>query len=88
MPRWQLRRGVAQWTGDLLSRYQERERLGALYERAYERYSWPVQRVTDLRLAPFHILATEGAVHVDKDHEWHMQIDRRAFAARRCGKAC
>jgi protein phosphatase len=64
-------RGVVE--GDLLSRYQERERLATLYERAYERYSWPVQRVTDLRLAPFHILATEGAVHVDKNHEWHMQ---------------
>jgi protein phosphatase len=65
------RRGAVE--GDLRSRYQERERLAALYERAYERYSWPVQCVTDLRLAPFHILATEGAVHVDKNHEWHMQ---------------
>jgi protein phosphatase len=33
-----------------------------------------VQHVTDLKLAPFHILATEGAVHVDKDHEWHMEM--------------
>src|SRR5262249_38778346 len=24
------------------------------------------------RLAPFHVLATEGAVHMDKDHLWHM----------------
>jgi protein phosphatase len=24
-------------------------------------------------LAPFHILATEGAVHSDKDHRWHME---------------
>jgi len=24
-------------------------------------------------LAPFHILATEGNVHVDKDHQWHME---------------
>ena len=27
----------------------------------------------DLRLAPFHVLATEGAVHADKDHIWHMR---------------
>jgi protein phosphatase len=26
----------------------------------------------DYKLAPFHLLASEGAVHVDKDHEWHM----------------
>ena len=24
-------------------------------------------------LAPFHVLATEGAVHIDKDHVWHME---------------
>ena len=23
-------------------------------------------------VAPFHIMATEGTVHVDKDHVWHM----------------
>jgi len=28
--------------------------------------------VDDLRLAPFHLLATEGAVHDDRDHAWHM----------------
>jgi protein phosphatase len=57
---------------DLLDRYTERELLAALYEAAYRRYSWPVNSVNDLKLAPFHILATEGAVHADKDHVWHM----------------
>jgi hypothetical protein len=32
-----------------------------------------VKSVEDYKLAPFHILATEGAVHVDKNHEWHME---------------
>jgi len=59
--------------GDLLSHYKERERLAVLYQQAYRRYSWPVKTVADLRLAPFHILATENGMHVDKDHEWHMQ---------------
>ena len=27
----------------------------------------------DYKLAPFHVLATERAVHVDKDHVWHME---------------
>jgi hypothetical protein len=30
-----------------------------------------VQSADDLRYAPFHLLATEGAVHADKDHSWH-----------------
>ena len=29
-------------------------------------------RSTDLKLAPFHLLASEGHVHTDKDHLWHM----------------
>ena len=29
--------------------------------------------LSDLKLAPFHLLATEGHVHTDKDHLWHME---------------
>lgn len=29
--------------------------------------------IDDLRLAPFHLLASVGAVHGDKDHLWHMR---------------
>ncbi len=29
--------------------------------------------ITDLKLAPFHLLASEGKVHVDKQHTWHME---------------
>ena len=43
------------------------------YIDAYRRYCWPVRSLADVRLAPFHLLATEGAVHVDKDHVWHME---------------
>ncbi len=44
------------------------------YIDAYSRYVWPVNGVADLRLAPFHILAAETGVFVDRDHAWH--IDR------------
>ena len=36
------------------------------------RYCWPVSSLDDLKLAPFHILATEGAAHINRDHGWHM----------------
>ena len=39
---------------------------------AYRQYCWPVKSIADYRLAPFHILATEGTVHTDKNHLWHM----------------
>ena len=57
----------------LLARVRERSACTARYVAAYRRYCWPVLSVDDLRLAPFHILATEGAVHGDHDHLWHIQ---------------
>jgi protein phosphatase len=42
------------------------------FRAAYRPYCWPTRHVTELRLAPFHILATEGQVHVDRDHRWHL----------------
>ena len=45
-----------------------------LYRQACERYNWPVDTVDDLRIAPFHLLATEGSVHNHRDHEWHMEV--------------
>lgn len=59
--------------GPLRERFGEREQLAADYVAAYRRYCWPVAGVDDLRLAPFHVLATEGAVHTDRDHRWHME---------------
>ncbi len=40
---------------------------------AYRHYCWPVASLTDLKLAPFHLLASENRVHTDKDHSWHME---------------
>ncbi|WP_337177331.1 polynucleotide kinase-phosphatase [Paludisphaera sp.] len=45
----------------------------ARFVAAYRRYCWPVADLTDYKLAPFHLLATEGRAHVDKDHVWHME---------------
>ena len=59
--------------GNLREHNQERAAMAAGYVDAYRRYCWPVNSVSDLKLAPFHILATEGAVHTDKDHLWHME---------------
>jgi protein phosphatase len=59
--------------GDLLAKNRLRIEAVSGYVDAYRRYCWPVESVRDLRLAPFHLLATEGTVHIDKDHAWHME---------------
>lgn len=57
----------------LLERYRVRQQQVTQYTEAYRQYCWPVQSLTDLKLAPFHLLAGEGAVYTDKPHPWHME---------------
>jgi len=67
--------------GDLVPRTRERTHLVGRYVEAYRRYCWPVRSLDDLKLAPFHVLATEGAVHTNKNHDWHMQVLAEVCAA-------
>jgi protein phosphatase len=43
------------------------------YQAAYGQYCWSVDGLKHLRLAPFHVLASEGRTYFDRDHVWHMQ---------------
>jgi protein phosphatase len=61
--------------------FGERAQLVGQFVKAYRQYCWPVNSLEDLKLAPFHLLATEAAVHTDKDHEWHMQQLGKVCAA-------
>src|SRR5690554_6539268 len=56
-----------------LEKFSAKHKAIDKYIEAYQNYCWPVQGVDDYKLAPFHILATEGEVHADKNHEWHMK---------------
>ena len=39
---------------------------------AYARYCRDVDGIDGLTLAPFHVLATEGRIHTDQPHNWHL----------------
>jgi protein phosphatase len=65
----------------LRDRMQERRALAARFVDSYRRYCWPVQSLSDLKLAPFHLLASEGHVYVDRDHSWHMETLARLRAS-------
>jgi protein phosphatase len=60
-------------TTAIAERMRTRQVLAERYVDAYSRYSWPVESIDDLRLAPFHLLASEGRMHTDRDHSWHME---------------
>jgi protein phosphatase len=66
---------------ELALRYEQRAEMAELYIEAYRRYCWAVHSLADLKLAPFHLLASEGTVHSDKDHVWHMTTLARLCAS-------
>jgi len=71
--------------GPLLQKYKERELMAEQFVEAYRRYCWPVSGLSDFKLAPFHLLASEGATHTTKDHIWHMTTLARLSAADETG---
>ncbi len=60
-------------TRPLLERFHDRAEASGRFVDAYRRYCWPVRTIDDIELAPFHLLATAGAVHIGKTHVWHME---------------
>jgi protein phosphatase len=65
----------------LAEQHQLRKQAADLYVEAYQRYCWTVHSLADLKLAPFHLLASEDAVHSAKDHLWHMETLARICQA-------
>ncbi len=58
---------------EVLKRFGERRTSIEQFVTAYQQYCWPVESLDDMKLAPFHLLATEGKVHIDQNHVWHME---------------
>lgn len=57
----------------LQSTYTNRYRNVEKYIEAYRHYVWTVRSIADIKIAPFHLLATEGAIHAQQDHLWHLE---------------
>ena len=68
-------------TAAILETTSARHKAALGYVRAFRRYVRAVRTIDDLQIAPFHLLATEGRVHVDQTHRWHMDELRQICAA-------
>lgn len=66
---------------ELAARTRDRRERADAYAHAWARYVWPVSGVDDLKVAPFHVLASESHVWFDLDHVWHMTWADRLAAA-------
>jgi protein phosphatase len=66
----------------LLNRTRARLTNAGAFTAAYLRYCWSTEGLSGVRVAPFQLLATEGAVYHERPHTWHLDVaDRLAAAA-------
>jgi protein phosphatase len=63
--------------GSTRARYENSE----LFIAAYGRYCWNTAGLDGVRVAPFQVLASEGAAHHGRSHEWHLALADRLVAA-------
>jgi protein phosphatase len=67
--------------GELLDRTRSRRANADAFTAAYLRYCWATDGLAGVRVAPFQLLATEGAVYHDRPHLWHLALADRLAAA-------
>lgn len=63
----------------LIDKFNKRLDSVQKYIDSYRNYCWTVSEEHYYQVAPFHILATEGAVHFDKTHIWHMDTIKKCI---------
>jgi len=66
----------------LLGRTRARLANAEAFTAAYLRYCWDTEGLAGIRVAPFQLLASEGAAHHERPHAWHLDLaDRLAATA-------
>lgn len=77
-----LARTQVEGASELATTIGARVKMAEDYRQAYRRYCWDVKGLDDYKIAPFHILAHEGSLNMQKDHLWHLAlIDRLCQSA-------
>ncbi|TPE43321.1 polynucleotide kinase-phosphatase [Pontibacter mangrovi] len=66
-----LERGLE--VDDILESVKERTEAIDKYITSYHHYTSETEGIEGMSFAPFHILATEGKVHTNQPHTWHME---------------
>ena len=65
----------------LFEKYSKRHEALLHYTDAYRRHCWELKGLNDYRIAPFHILATEGKTWNSENHESHMECIAKYMTA-------
>jgi len=67
--------------GELLDRTGARAGNADAFTAAYRRYCWPTDGLDGVQLAPFQVLAADGAAFHERPHRWHLELADRLVAA-------
>ena len=67
----------------LLDRTRRRAANAAAFAAVYRRYCWATDGLAGVRIAPFQLLASDGAAHHERPHAWHLELADRLVAADR-----
>jgi protein phosphatase len=73
--------GTGLEVAELLARTRSRAAGAEAFTAAYRRYCWPTDGADGVRLAPFQLLASQGATHHHRPHSWHLDLADRLAAA-------
>ena len=65
----------------LLDRTQRRAINAEAFTTAYRHYCWTTDGLDGVRLAPFQLLASEGATYAEREHFWHLSLADRLVEA-------
>ncbi len=60
-------------TASLLPSFRQRLENAQGFREVYGGYCWSTEGLEGIKLAPFHLLATQGQVYSDKTHLWHLE---------------
>lgn len=58
---------------ETVERFAMRELNAASFDRVWRGYSWEAPTINEIRIAPFHVLASEGRVHSNERHVQHIE---------------
>jgi polynucleotide kinase-phosphatase len=63
--------------GDLAARVASRTADTRAFREVYRRYCWRTEGLAGVQLAPFQVLAAEGATFHTRPHDWHLAVADR-----------
>ncbi|WP_433556220.1 polynucleotide kinase-phosphatase [Pseudonocardia xinjiangensis] len=66
---------------DLMAGMTARAAGATAFREAYRRYCWPTDGLAGVQLAPFQVLAAEGATFHTRAHDWHLAVADRLHEA-------